>query len=517
MCNTKIKKYTCKLAKSIKKYIDLVSYGISKKCDYKDIKLKKALINILKRNQECCTDCSLEGKYEFVLPGNQIGYIEFLCYNLGYLHIPGQLPKKITYDYYNNQLIYDLGEFTTETQIQIQERFYLFEVDGESPGFYGGCDLLGGTGSGQWSLEIYDSSNILIFTSPTFENNETYLWEDLVNDFNTLSPDGYTMLSENGYIFILDGEGNYISEQVMYINIGRDGTCGQVPVYSSPGILEVEVEVEVQIPITYTTDITFDDDCNIIGEFDFDLYCYTDSMNFNINGLTLNWDGDFIVKIQVGEYILEIPADEYIDFQSVIDLWNSLYPNVIIESTIDGDNVDLVFYVSKDLNLCEEDIFVYLVKGFYTPATTEYDFSLLELPPVEFTLEIVLDNVVLYSNNFETDSLLEFLNDVVSDFNNLDNGYTMVLENETIIITTPNGSEYNDLVFTFDFLLGEELVGQITFPETQDGESPEEPQEYSILPNNNYLVDTLTKIPTPCKTNCLTEDEIKTITDYLDK
>jgi hypothetical protein len=74
------------------------------------------------------------------------------------------------------------------------------------------------------------------------------------------------MLSENGYIFILDGEGNYISEQVMYINIGRDGTCDVAPVYSSSGILEVEVEVEV--PITYTTDITFDECCNIIGEFE---------------------------------------------------------------------------------------------------------------------------------------------------------------------------------------------------------------------------------------------------------
>ena len=162
---------------------------------------------------------------------------------------------------FNYQLNPDSGEFTTETKIRIQNRFYLFEI-GESTEFSGGCNVVGG-GSSLWFLEIYDFDG-LIFTSSNFSNSYSYLWVDLVNDFNFNSL-SYSMLIENGYIFILDGEGNYISEQVMYINIGRDGVCSGPELSANSGILGVQVEVEVQIPIIYST---FDKCCSANYKFD---------------------------------------------------------------------------------------------------------------------------------------------------------------------------------------------------------------------------------------------------------
>jgi hypothetical protein len=401
MCNTKIKKYTCKLAKSIKKYIDLLSYGVSKKCDYKDIKLKKALINILKRNQECCTDCTLEGKYEFVLPGNQTGYIEFLCDNLGYLHIPGQLPKKITYDYYNEELHYNLGE--TEIEIILETHI---------------------------STSLWDNNTSIVFYNDVTSIFEEPLGfdsiEEFIISFNENNTGGFILELKDGYILVLNSEGQNIQLNNLHLLI------------SDTDIVSTIEEVEIEVPITYTTDITFDDDCNIIGEFDFNLYCIAE-VEVDFEGVTSQ--SEFFGSIYINEeYQMPITYEQTQNPELIQEAWNNLFqPNIslVIENDV------FTFYSLTSLEFCEEEteVVISLLKGEFASAIAQFTIPVEVIEQGNPACTILdIDYDIFFSGDYESfgiywdnnlilnyDQVFTNINDFI-DYFNLTNSYNFVAE-----------------------------------------------------------------------------------------
>jgi hypothetical protein len=225
-----ISKAKCKLASKVYKYSNLLAFGINRECLYKEIQLLNMFISTLINNDTTKCECDIKGQYSFDLPDNQQGYIEFLCNNIGYLHINGE-SIKFTYDYYNNQLIYDLGEtglgFILETHI---------------------------------STSLWDNN-----TSIAFYNDDTSIFEEplgfdsieeFIISFNENNTGGFILELKDGYILVLNSEGQNIQLDNLHLLI------------SDTDIVSTIEEVEVEVPITYTTDITFDECCNIIGEFE---------------------------------------------------------------------------------------------------------------------------------------------------------------------------------------------------------------------------------------------------------
>jgi hypothetical protein len=492
-----IKKAECKLIKKIYKYSNLLAFGIYRHCLHNEILTLKLLIAALKgyNNPDCKVECDIKGQYEFELPNGEIGYIEFGCNNKAYLIVNGEI-SSFVYDYYNNQITYDVGGTTPEIESVNTVNFLL------TPGF-----LISG-----YSYFIYVEDDLVnpIMTGniPTILSGSLLgIFLENFNQFNSL---GLTITFVNGNLIVLNPDGSNYEGILTFIFTDK--------INNSTEYLSEIVSSETEVPSMYNSPITFDECCNITGEFDFNLYCYNDPLEFNINGLTLNWE-DYIIKITIDSYVLEILPEQYTGFQSIIDLWNETYPEIYLTGNSDEEgNCELIFYSPKTLELCDDNIELELVKGLFTPAYTEYDFSGYELPPIAFILQISVNSDIIFSTSFDTDSLLEFLNDLVADFNAEDNGYTMSLNGETLIITTPNGEDYNGLIFEFRLGIGDDIIDDIEFPETQGGANPL-PDNFEGEFNENWVVNNLTNIE-ECKPeiiNCLKPEEIEIITEKINK
>jgi len=466
-----ISKAKCKLANKVYKYSNLLALGINRECLYKEIQILNMLITTLENNNTEKCDCNIIGQYSFDLPNGENGYIEFLCDNIGYFHYNNQTIE-FAYDYFNEQ------------------------------------------------LTLYFNSYSVVYTTDLFTPVDT-LFNIYINDELIYSTDGESSIED----FIENFNGNNNTNNAYSLNVELiDGQLVFTTTNTTPtnlNLINSEININNEVFSTALsnniTNITFDECCNITGEFNFDLYCYNNPLEFNINNLTLNWE-DYIIKITISSYILEVLPEEYTGFQSLIDLWNETYPEIYLTGNSDGEgNSELIFYTPKTLELCDNNINLKLVTGTFTPAFTQYDFSEFELPPLAFTLQISVNAELIFSNSYETDSLLEFLNDVISDFNLANTDYIMSLEGETLIITTLNGDEYNGLIFDWRLGVGDDIIGDIEFPETQGGSSPEV-EEYNSTLNNSYIVNNLQnekdcEIPA----TCLNEEQLNSVLNKIKK
>jgi hypothetical protein len=108
-----LKAYYSLALKSIKYYTGL-ALGKNNTCLFKEIRLLKAYLDILKNfeivgSTITCT-CCIEGEYTVVLSDDSIGKLQFNCDNAGYLY-SGGVGYDFTYYYdnYNNIIVMDFG------------------------------------------------------------------------------------------------------------------------------------------------------------------------------------------------------------------------------------------------------------------------------------------------------------------------------------------------------------------------------------------------------------------------
>jgi hypothetical protein len=114
LINTTILKAYYSLAlKSIKYYTGL-ALGKNNTCLFKEIRLLRAYLDILKNfkivgSTTTCI-CCIEGEYTVVLSDDSIGKLQFSDDDTGYLYSGGVgYPFTYYYDNYNNQIVMDFG------------------------------------------------------------------------------------------------------------------------------------------------------------------------------------------------------------------------------------------------------------------------------------------------------------------------------------------------------------------------------------------------------------------------
>lgn len=97
------------LAKKSVKYYTGLALGKNNTCLFKEVRLLRAYVDILKNFEivgsiNAC-DCCIEGEYDFEEGGNPVGKIQFLCDGTAYIY-PGETPLTYQYDSSNNNLIW---------------------------------------------------------------------------------------------------------------------------------------------------------------------------------------------------------------------------------------------------------------------------------------------------------------------------------------------------------------------------------------------------------------------------
>jgi hypothetical protein len=122
------------LAKKSVKYYTGLAFGKNNTCLFKEIRLLRAYVEILKNfeivgSTDSC-HCCIQGNYVYSDTEGPINQIQFLCDGTGYLP-----PDAFTYQYdsANNNLIWDLdGDITTFTSITFTSDCSFSGFDGET-------------------------------------------------------------------------------------------------------------------------------------------------------------------------------------------------------------------------------------------------------------------------------------------------------------------------------------------------------------------------------------------------
>ena len=408
-----IKKAECKLIKKIYKYSNLLAFGIYRHCLHNEILTLKLFIAALKgyNNPDCKVECDIKGQYSFDLPNGEKGYVEFKCNNNGYLIINNEVTT-FTYDYYNNQIIYDLGVTTSEINDVNSVNFLLtlgVLVPGDSYFIYTEDDLLNPIMAG-------------LVPSPKAGS----VFGDFLIQFNQGNSLDLTITLINGNLIILNSDGSNYEGVLTFI-------------FNDTEYLSEIISLENEIPLVYNSPIIFDECCNITGEFNFDLYCIG-KVQIDLENLTTS---SFAGTITIGEYVLSLTPEMLLDLNILKQVWNSQFGDNIY---LDFENNELIFYSVNSLNFCEgnQDIEIIILKGDFASATATIELPLLmsgnpactiiDLNYDQFSLPnlthgFFYNDNFLYTWNF---SEISDINDFITQFNSSNNlGLTAELFSQT--------------------------------------------------------------------------------------
>jgi hypothetical protein len=278
-------------------------------------------------------------------------------------------------------------------------------------------------------------------------------------------------------------------------------------IFNDTEYLSEIISLENEIPLVYNSPIIFDECCNITGEFNFDLYCYTE-ITPDFTDITLGIDPVGLIYIN-NKYQINITYEESQNIELLQNKWNNLFGN---EITLIIENGIFKFYVLKSLNLCDSEISITVNQGQNTRAE-----ALIEINILTDVYETVrVNNAILdlvYEGPFtDIDSFIE-------DFNNTNEfGVTIEYLNENIDlkIICPQGSAFNDTLWFITFNDDDEY--EFISTSSQGGSNSQFIPQVTELDDFEFVVNNLQNekdcgIPA----TCLNEEQLNSILNKIKK